>query len=371
MSKRAEILFLTFGDVSFDQRMQRTWESLHEAGFSITVFARSLFEDCPAYPYEVKRYKPFFRKGIGAYAEFNVRAFLFMLFNRTKAIGSVDLDTLPSAIFAGRIRRIPVVYDAHEYYVESPELVSKPFVKKVWERIADFCIPKAALSYTVGRAIADEMGQRYGVRFEVIRNVPKIRKAEKNMADGIAPTSLRPYIIYQGALNVGRGLEALIEVMASFPLLSLVLAGQGDLDDKLRTMTRELDIQNVHFTGNLNPDGLLLWTKDAWLGVNVLENLGRSYYLSLSNKFFDYIHAHLPQICIDFPEYRSLNEQYDVAVMAKDCSVAELTYLIDMLWKDESLYRRLKSHTFHAADELSWESESVRLLALYRDILHR
>jgi len=371
MNKRTGIIFLTFGDVLFDQRMQRTWESLHEAGYSITVFARRLFEECPMSPYEVKRYKPFFRKGIAAYIEYNMRAFLFLLFNRTKVIAGIDLDTLPSAIVAGWIRGIPVVYDAHEYYVESPELVGRPFVKKVWEKIADLCIPRTTLSYTVGRAIADEMGRRYGIGFEVIRNVPKVRKVEMHKTGVMDPARLQPYIIYQGALNVGRGLESLIEAMASFPSLRLVLAGRGDLDDKLRTMVRELDLHNVHFTGNLSPDELFFWTKEAWLGINILENLGRSYYLSLSNKFFDYIQAYLPQICIDFPEYRSLNEQYDVAVMAKSCSGEELTDLIGMLLKDESLYQRLRSNTLRAADELNWENESVRLVALYRDILHR
>jgi hypothetical protein len=36
----------------------------------------------------------------------------------------------------------------------------------------------------------------------------------------------KQYILYQGALNVGRGIESLIEVMQFYPELHLVIAGK-------------------------------------------------------------------------------------------------------------------------------------------------
>ena len=65
----------------------------------------------------------------------------------------------------------------------------------------------------------------------------------------------------------------------------------------------------------MRPDELKSYTQKAKLGINLVEHLGLSYYYSLSNKFFDYIHAGLPQITMNFPEYKNLNDKYQVAIL--------------------------------------------------------
>ena len=40
----------------------------------------------------------------------------------------------------------------------------------------------------------------------------------------------------------------------------------------------------------------------------------------MPNKFFDYIHAGVPQLCVNYPVYREINDQYTVAVMIDDCA---------------------------------------------------
>ena len=47
----------------------------------------------------------------------------------------------------------------------------------------------------------------------------------------------------------------------------------------------------------LQPEELRLITAEAYIGINLVENNGLSNYLSLANKFFDYIHAGIPQLC--------------------------------------------------------------------------
>jgi len=167
-------------------------------------------------------------------------------------------------------------------------------------------------------------------------------------------------------LNVGRGIESLIEVMQFYPELHLVIAGKGDLEMTLKKMTTELHIDNIIFTGNLLPIQLKSLTQHAWIGVNLLENMGKSYYLSLANKFFDYIQANIPQICIDFPEYRKINSKYNFAVMAPDCSVSTLKTSIETLIKDSQYYDLLKANTVIASKELNWNAESKKLTHLYQ-----
>ena len=45
----------------------------------------------------------------------------------------------------------------------------------------------------------------------------------------------------------------------------------------------------------------------------VAENTGLNQYLALPNKFFDYMHAGLPQIAMNYPEYQKINSQFEVA----------------------------------------------------------
>ena len=276
---------------------------------------------------------------------------------------SIDLDTLLSAIMAKKIKGHTVIYDAHEYFVETPELVARPFIRNLWNRIGNYCIPRSDFAYTFGDEIADEMEKKYNMSFEVVRNIP-----EEVDIPSVSNKIINKgqYILYQGALNVGRGIESLIEVMQFYPNLHLIIAGKGDLELTLKKMASELRLNNVTFTGNLLPLQLKSLTQRAWIGVNLLENMGKSYYLSLANKFFDYIQANIPQICIDFPEYRKLNSKYNIAVMAPDCHIETLKKCIDTLVKDSRYYELLKENTFNAASELNWKKESKKLTDLYQ-----
>jgi hypothetical protein len=52
--------------------------------------------------------------------------------------------------------------------VESPELVNRPFKRKIWNKIGNYCIPRSDYAYTVGEEIADEMEKNIYIGFEVV-----------------------------------------------------------------------------------------------------------------------------------------------------------------------------------------------------------
>ena len=109
---------------------------------------------------------------------------------------------------------------------------------------------------------------------------------------------------------MGRGLESLLDAM---PQVAgrLVICGEGDLSAALRAQAARLGLLasgQVEFRGFVLPEALREVTRHAAVGIMLLENMGLSYYYSLANKFFDYVHAGIPQVLIDFPEYRALND---------------------------------------------------------------
>jgi glycosyltransferase involved in cell wall biosynthesis len=274
------------------------------------------------------------------------------------AICAVDLDTLlPAVVWAG-LRKKKLVYDAHEYFTEVPEVVGRRGVQWVWEKVAAWGIPQAHLCYTVGQRLAKELGQRYKRPFEVVRNVPFYHEVETK-------ASAR-YILYQGALNEGRGLETLIAAAPRLPL-PVYLAGDGDLNHQLRIMAQEIAPDRVVFLGRLSPAELRDVTLSAYIGYNLLENKGLSYYYSLANKFFDYTMAGVPCLVSPFPEYLDLHHEFHIGVVCH-LEINDIVTQVQGLYKDPTKYESMRQTCLEAARALNWEREQGKLVHLYKTI---
>lgn len=339
--------------------MNRICSSLATAGYHVTLIGRC-YQDSPVLtskPYRQIRLRCFSRRGKLFYLEYNLRLLFKLLFTKADIISSIDLDTLVACTLAAKIRGKRLAYDAHEYFEQVPEVLNRPLTQKIWTWVARNFIPRAALCYTVGPALAEEFFKVYGKRFEVIMNAPPYLKknAEKLNKDKI--------YLYQGALNKGRGLEKYIRIMPHIDGI-LWLAGEGDLSKDLRSMAASSPAsERIIFKGFIRPEDLPHLTLQARIGLNVSENLGTSYYLSLNNKFFDYLHAGLPSVINPFPEYVALNDKYRVGVYA-DCDEKSLITAIEQL-EDENFYMEIVDNCEKAAQQLNWQKEEQKLLKMY------
>ena len=312
-------------------------------------------------PFKQKRLRFLVNNGPIFYLFYNLKLAFYLLFYRFDILHSVDLDTLPAGFLIAKLKRKKIVYDAHEYFTEVPELIDRPKVQKVWLSIEKFIIPKLKYAITEGPAIAKEYENKYGVEFEMVRNCPMI------MDNKLKKSNTDKYLLYQGALNKGRGLEELIRAMQSVSI-PLKIAGTGDIDAELKQLAQDLGVTNkVDFLGMLEPNSLPPLTQNAFVGINVSENLGMSYYYSLNNKYFDYIHAALPAITNPFPEYLALNQQFECSVFA-NANAQEIANAVNLLLNDTDFYLRLKKNCVLAQSQLNWQKEENILLSLYERI---
>jgi glycosyltransferase involved in cell wall biosynthesis len=190
-----------------------------------------------------------------------------------------------------------------------------------------------------------------------------------------ATESILPYadrekvILYQGALNEGRGLETAIEAMQELPGLTLCLAGEGDLSSGLRELTEVLGVEDrVRFLGRIKPEELAIHTSKALIGLNLLENRGMSYYYSLANKFFDYIQYGTPSINMDFPEYASIQDNYEVGILLDELRVDKLVEHVQTL-VDQRNWQRCSDACRVASEEFHWKKERERLVAIIKKAL--
>lgn len=368
MSAPIRILCCVTNDLSYDQRMIRICRSLQEAGYEVTLIGRQKPQSVPlvVQPFAQHRMHCPFRRGWLFYAVFNLQLFWKLLWSRGDIICAVDLDTLLPAFLVAKLKNSKLVYDAHEYFTEVPELVNKPLVKRIWSVLADWLIPRTDLAYTVGPALADIFERRYGKAFGVVRNLPLSGKPHLDPPQ--AP--LTPVLLYQGMLNEGRGLEALIDTLPLLPApVILWLAGEGDRSASLRQQVATAGLQHrVHFLGLLAPEALHQISSQAIIGFNLLENKGLSYYYSLANKAFDYIQAGVPSIQMQFPEYERLQEQWRVFQLVPDLSPDTLAAAIRHLLDDTARWEELRRNCLSAARSLCWENEVPVLLELYRKL---
>ena len=358
------IIFTVTNDLNNDRRMHKICGSLFHAGYEVVLVGRKLDSSKPieAKDFSQKRLVCIFEKGKLFYLEYNLRLFWHLLFAKTDIICAIDLDTIVACTLAGKIRHKKLVYDAHEYFTEVPELMHRPAVQNIWKWVEKTFVPQMDLCYTVSGSLADLYNNEYHKKFFVIRNVPVLRDAIKK-----TEPDQDKFILYQGALNKGRGLEFLIESMKQLPL-KLYIAGEGDLSDILRKLVSDSGLKDkVIFLGMLSPQQLEELTPKAFLGYNLLENLGASYYYSLSNKFFDYIHACVPGLSNPFPEYVSINNQYYTGIITH-LSVADIVLSIEKAIRDEPYYNNMVKNCVKAREIFNWQAEEKKLIEIYNDI---
>ena len=98
-------------------------------------------------------------------------------------------------------------------------------------------------------------------------------------------------LLYQGAVNIGRGIREMIDVLQILSDCRLVVAGDGDVLEQMKQYAAARPWHDrVEFLGRVQPDRLRALTAQASLGLCLLEDLGLNYRYSLPN-----------QVCLFWP----------------------------------------------------------------------
>jgi glycosyltransferase involved in cell wall biosynthesis len=357
------IFFTVTNDLTYDQRMHRICTTLAENGYAVTLVGYKLPSSIPLKKekFNQKRIHCLFTKGKLFYTEYNVRLFFYLLFKRMDAICAIDLDTILPCLSISRWKRIPRVYDAHELFTGLKEVETRPRIKKFWTRVERKAVPKFKFGYTVSESIAEEFNRRYGVKYEVIRNITKLRELD-------LATPSEKFIVYQGAVGEARAFEYLIPAMKWIDC-RLVICGDGNFMSQLKQLIKDNDVTNkVELKGMLSPDELWDVAQKAYIGMGVAENTGINQYLALPNKFFDYLHAGVPQIAMNFPEYIKINRQFEVAVLMDDLNPERIANAVNNLLHNTVTYQRLRQNCLKARQVLNWQQEEKKLLDFYQSV---
>lgn len=356
-------------DLVIDQRVHRTAMTLLETGAKPVLlgFKRPGSQAIQERPYGTCRLKPVFQRGFLFYACVNFRLFFFLMCRRSAMLVSNDLDTLPALYLVARIRSIPLVFDSHEYFTELPELVGRRIVSRVWKWFEKALLPRIQYGYTVCQSISEAYLNKYGIRLAVVRNLPMAsgRDTGINSHEEINQPDL---IIYQGAINMGRGLETMIRAMFYLDKYRLQIFGDGPITRDLLRLRDSLSLgKRVDFMGRVPFAELRMYTRQAALGISLEENIGLNYYYALPNKLFDYIQAQIPVLVSDLPEMSRIVTEYKIGQVVRDRDPELLARQVEEMMSSEEQRKKWKKNLYMAADELCWENEVDKLRNVYRD----
>ena len=369
-----KVLSAVINNIETDQRVDKVCNSLLKFGYDVELIGTTL----RGKPTLNKAYKTSlipmkYEESFKMFAEFNFKLFVNLLFKADKntILLANDLDSLLPFYVVSKIKSLPLVFDSHEIYSELPSLSNRPKTKKVWKTLERILLPRVKHFYTVSNGYADWFKKEYGSNPEVIRNVPHLQKLndKENFIFFQLPQVPENHkiVLYQGALNMSRGLEFMIEAMKHVDNCVFWIAGDGPKRDDLKELVQKNNLSDkIFFLGNVPPKVLKTITPLAEVGISLEQDLGISYKYALPNKVFDYFQARIPILSTYLPEIKATIEKYEAGKIINEHEAKHIAEQLNLLLQEgkKSYYKNLTK----AAKECCWENEEPKLKAIFEQI---
>lgn len=279
---------------------------------------------------------------------------------------SNDLNTLPQGIICSKFRLKPkkLVYDSHE--VQTSRTGYNPKTIKFFE---SFMIKFVDEMMVENHTRAKKNEELYGFYPKTLYNYSELydieEKPDVDLHAELGLPKEEKILLYQGGLQQGRGLELLIEMMPQVKEGTLVFLGAGKLEKTLKEMaSQSSESDRIKFVEKVHFKALPSYTKQAYLGFQVLQNICFNHYSASSNKLFEYIMAHVPVVSCNFPEVKAVVDQ-GVGISVDSHDINQIAGAVNKLVADETLRDQYSEKCKVIKRIYNWENEKQKLLDVY------
>lgn len=358
---RKKIITSAFSNLYTDQRIEKVCQTLYTDGYQIELIGNDWGGAEP-----MERPYPFYRIHLKskslktAYFEFNWKLYQILKKKADKntILHANDIDAILPNYLISKQLNIPLVFDSHEIFTEMPAIQGR-LSQKIWRLLERNTVPHVRFMMTESQSYADWFEKHYGVKPVVVRNIPRRIETVPTITENHPKV-----VIYQGVINMSRGIDKAILAMKFLENTELVIVGDGPMRKTYEHLVRENHLEEkVKFLGKLKPENLRKVTKKADVGLSIEENGGVSYLYSLPNKVSDYIQARVPIVMINFPEMMRVKSQFEVGEVITDHQPETIAKAIrKVLEKGRKNYL---PELEKASKALCWENEETKILHLF------
>ncbi|GIO26916.1 glycosyltransferase [Ornithinibacillus bavariensis] len=281
---------------------------------------------------------------------------------------SNDLNTMPQGYVSAkwRFKKKPLIYDSHEVQTSRTGYDS-PWYK----RFELFFIKRMDSMIVENDTRAKYNEELYGFYPHVLHNYPSLeiqQTDEKIDLHGILNIPAdEKILLYQGGIQAGRGLEKLIEAYPMFKEGTLVFIGDGKIKDSLVKMVEERNLEDkIRFIPKVPVRDLPKYTKNAYLGFQVLNNINFNHWSASSNKLFEYMMNEVPVVACNFPEIKRAVEDGEVGVIVDPHEPSDIARGVNYLIDNPEMRDKFSTNCKNARMKYNWEREQNYLLEVYK-----
>jgi glycosyltransferase involved in cell wall biosynthesis len=285
---------------------------------------------------------------------------------------SNDLNTLLQGYICSkiRIRQKKLIYDSHEvqtsrtgYNSRYIGIIESFFIKRIDAMIVE--------NHT--RAQYNE--DLYGFYPYVVHNYPFKQTDQTpdliNIHKMLNLPDEEKILLYQGGIQTGRGLDKLVEAAPLFTEGTLVFIGDGRIKPQLEKKVNEMGLNDrVKFIPKVPLENLLKYTRNAYLGFQVLNNVCFNHYSASSNKLFEYMMCNIPVVACDFPEIKRVVEGENIGLCVDSHDHVSIATAVNELLSNKNLHGQMKVNCSSARENYNWSKEQSKFLDVYSEVLN-
>ncbi|MCY8215201.1 glycosyltransferase [Bacillus haynesii] len=286
---------------------------------------------------------------------------------------SNDLNTLPQGYICSkfRLKKKQLIYDSHEVQTSRTGYDSSFYGK-----LEAYLIKKIDAMIVENHTRAKYNEDLYGFYPHVVHNYP-FKQTEVNIEkidlhSLLNLTEKDKILLYQGGIQTGRGLENLVKAAPKFIEGILVFIGDGRIKRDLEKMVDEMGIgDKVKFLPKVPLAELPKYTRNAYLGFQVLNNVCFNHYSASSNKLFEYMMAGVPVVACDFPEIKKVVQKEKTGIIVDSHDPGSIAEGVNQLLANPGLRSELSKNCRKASGIYNWLKEKERFIAIYETMRGR
>ncbi|WML58595.1 glycosyltransferase [Neobacillus sp. PS2-9] len=282
---------------------------------------------------------------------------------------SNDLNTLQQGYICSkwRIKRKTLIYDSHEVQTSRTG-----YHNPIYGKMEGFLIKKIDEMIVENHTRAGYNEKLYGFYPNVVHNYPFTQTSESDnkvdLHEILNIPKSEKILLYQGGVQTGRGLDKLIDAAPLFNEGVLVLIGDGKIKKELQNKVNELKLNDkIKFLPKVPLAELPKYTRNAYLGFQVLNNVCFNHYSASSNKLFEYMMAGVPVIACDFPEIKRVVEGDGTGICVDSHDSNSIAEGVNWLLANPNEHGKMQKNALEASSKYNWENEKKSLLDVYNN----